>query len=201
MTAPRRLALASSNPGKLTELHAFLAPLQVQLQSQQSLGIAPAPEPHATFLENALAKARHVARLSGLPALADDSGLCCRGLGGAPGVHSARFAGAHATDAQNNAYLIERLAAVADRYAHYRCVIVALRAADDPDPLVADGLWSGHIIDPARGAAGFGYDPHFWLPDLACTVAQLDAARKSALSHRAQALRGLLAQLPERWNW
>ncbi len=199
--AARPLVLASDNPGKLVELQALLAPLAAQVRPQGALGIAPADEPHGTFLENALAKARHAAAASGLPALADDSGLCCRALGGAPGVRSARFAGPQAQDADNNALLQERLAGAADRRAHYRCVVVALRAADDPEPLVADGIWEGRIIDEALGTGGFGYDPYFWLPELACTAAQLDAARKNALSHRAIAMQAMLRLLRERWDW
>jgi len=201
MNAARRLVLASNNHGKLAELRALMAPLAAQVQSQGALGIVAAEEPHDTFLENALAKARHAAAASGWPALADDSGLCCRALQGAPGVRSARFAGADADDAANNALLLQRLAGVADRRAHFRCVVVALRWAQDPEPLVADGRWEGQIVDAAQGQGGFGYDPHFWLPQLSCTVAQLDAPRKNALSHRAIAMRHLLAQIRERWDW
>lgn len=209
----RRLLLASDNRGKLQELRALVAPLQVHVEAQGALGIAPAEEPHGTFLENALAKARHAARASGWPALADDSGLCCVALGGAPGVRSARFAADHhaaAThtpapgltgDAANNAVLLERLAGVADRRAHYCCVVVALRHADDPEPIVAEGRWHGQIVDIAQGDGGFGYDPYFFLPQLGCTAAQLDASRKNQLSHRAIAMRAVLAQLPERWDW
>ncbi len=199
--APRTLVLASDNPGKLAELQALLGPLAARVRPQGEMGIAPAAEPFGTFLENALAKARHAALASGLPALADDSGLCCRALGGAPGVRSSRFAGERATDADNNALLLLRLAGLGDRRAHYRCVIVALRSADDPEPLVAEGLWEGRIIDEALGSGGFGYDSHFWLPALACTAAQLDAARKNALSHRARAMQSMVALLQERWDW
>jgi len=201
MNEARRLVLASNNHGKLAELRALMAPLAARIESQSALGIAAAEEPHDTFLENALAKARHAAAASGWPALADDSGLCCRALQGAPGVRSARFAGEHAGDAANNALLLQRLADVADRRAHFRCVVVALRWAQDPEPLVADGRWEGQIVDAAQGEGGFGYDPHFWLPQLSCTVAQLDAPRKNALSHRAMAMRDLLTQIRERWDW
>ena len=209
----RRLLLASDNHGKLQELRALIAPWQVHVEAQGALGIAAAEEPYVTFLENALAKARHAARASGWPALADDSGLCCRALGGAPGVRSARFAADHAGlaghglppglagDAANNAVLLQRLAGVADRRAHYRCVVVAVRHADDPEPIVAEGRWDGQIVDTAQGAGGFGYDPYFFLPQLGCTAAQLDAAQKNQISHRAIAMRAVLALLPERWDW
>lgn len=197
----RRLVLASDNRGKLAELRALMAPVAAHIESQGALGIAPAEEPYGTFLENALAKARHAASASGWPALADDSGLCCTALLGAPGVRSARYAGAQASDADNNALLLQRLSGVGDRRAHFRCVVVALRSADDPEPLVADGLWEGQIVDEARGGGGFGYDPHFWLPELSCTAAQLDAPRKNALSHRAIAMRQMLILIRERWGW
>jgi XTP/dITP diphosphohydrolase len=164
----------------LRELRALLAPLAIDVDAQGALGIAPAEEPFGTFLENALAKARHAAQRSGLPA---------------------RFAGEHADDAANNAALQVRLAGIADRRAHYCCVIVALRRFDDPEPLVAEGRWAGRILDGPLGDGGFGYDPVFWLPELGCTVAQIDADRKNRLSHRAQAMRALLGSLPERWDW
>jgi len=203
----RRLLLASENRGKLLELRALTAPLRVRVEAQGDLGIAPAEEPYGTFLENALAKARHAARASGWPALADDSGLCCRALGGAPGVRSARFAadhagaGAHSCDAANNALLLQRLAGAGDRRAHYCCVVVALRHAEDPEPLFAEGRWEGEIVDAPLGSGGFGYDPYFWLPQLGCTAAQLDAGHKNQLSHRAIAMRSVLGQLQERWDW
>jgi XTP/dITP diphosphohydrolase len=208
MPAPpqtRKLVLASDNRGKVLELRALMAPLAIPVEAQGALGIAAAEEPHGTFLENALAKARHAARASGWPALADDSGLCCRALDGAPGVRSARFAGAPAgtqgQDGANNALLLQRLAGQADRRAHYCCVVVALRHADDPEPLFAEGRWEGQIVDVPQGEGGFGYDPYFWLPQLGCTVAQLDAERKNQLSHRATAMQAILARLRERWDW
>jgi XTP/dITP diphosphohydrolase len=206
----RKLLLASDNRGKLLELRALMAPLAVPVEAQGALGIAAAEEPHGTFLENALAKARHAAAASGWPALADDSGLCCHALGGAPGVRSARYAadaagpagGGHgAQDSANNALLLQRLAGISDRRAHYCCVVVALRHAEDPEPLFAEGRWEGRIVDAPQGEGGFGYDPYFWLPQLGCTVAQLDAARKNELSHRAIAMRSILARLRERWDW
>lgn len=197
----RRLVLASDNPGKLREFNALFAPLGVELVAQGSLGVTAADEPHATFVENALAKARHAATVSGLPALADDSGVCCTALGGAPGVRSARFSGEGATDQRNNVELLRRLAGVADRSAHYTCVLVALRAGDDPDPLIADARWPGSIVDTPRGTHGFGYDPYFWLPDVGCTAAELDPARKNRISHRGQALAILMDKLRRAWQW
>ena len=197
----RRLLLASENRGKLAELRALVEPMGVSVQSQADLGIGSAPEPHETFVENALAKARHGARTSGWPTLADDSGLCCDALGGAPGVRSARYAGEQASDEQNNALLVRQLAATGARRAHYHCVVVALRWWGDPEPLIADGRWDGEIVDRAQGHGGFGYDPHFWLPALGCTAAMLDADRKNQISHRAVAMRALVALLRERWDW
>ena len=197
----RRLVLASGNAGKLREFHGLLAPLDVQVISQAELAIGPADEPHPTFVENALAKARHAAAASGLPALADDSGLSCPALDGLPGVRSARFAGDDASDAQNNAELIRRLAPMADRRGHYTCVLVALRRADDPEPVVAEGRWYGEIVDSARGAHGFGYDPHFWLPELDMTAAELEPAHKNRISHRGQAMAELARKLGAQWSW
>jgi XTP/dITP diphosphohydrolase len=204
--AERRLVLASDNKGKLAELRALLGPSGVELAAQGELGIEAAPEPYATFVENALAKARHVARASGLPALADDSGICCRALGGAPGVLSARYAAAgdaqgNSDDRQNNARLLERLKGITDRAAHYCCWIVAVRHPQDPEPLLAEGRWEGEILSEARGQGGFGYDPYFWIPELQCTAAQLSADRKNAVSHRGIAMRKMAALLQERWSW
>lgn len=193
----KQLVLASGNAGKLRELAALLAPLGIECLAQAALGIAEAAEPHHTFLENALAKARHAAAASGLPALADDSGLCVAALGGEPGVHSARYGGEPRSDARNNARLVARLAGLTDRRAHYACVIVLVRHAADPEPLVAQGRWHGVIQDAPDGDGGFGYDPHFFLPDEGCTAARLPEARKNALSHRAQALARLNELLRE----
>jgi XTP/dITP diphosphohydrolase len=197
----RRLVIASDNPGKLREFGALLAPLGADVVAQREFGIRSADEPFETFFENALAKARHAARLSGLPALADDSGLCCVALGGAPGVRSARFAGADADDAANNAELVRRLAGVADRSAHYACVLVAVRAADDPEPVFADAIWRGRFVDEPRGDNGFGYDPHFYVPQFACTAAELPPATKNNVSHRALAMQELVGRLRARWGW
>lgn len=196
---PRRLVLASGNAGKLRELSALLRPLEVELRPQGDFGVPAAEEPHPTFLENALAKARHAAQATGLPSLADDSGICCNALGGEPGVRSARFAGEGASDERNNAELVARLRPHADREGHYVCVLVALRSADDPEPLVAEGRWHGRIVETPLGVNGFGYDPHFWIDSLGATAAQLDPARKNGLSHRAIAMRHLLEALRSRW--
>lgn len=196
----KRLVLASGNAGKLREFRALLEPLSVQVISQAELAIAPADEPHPTFIENALAKARHASAASGLPALADDSGLSCVALDGAPGVRSARFAGEHASDADNNAALLRALAPHADRRGHYTCVLVALRAPDDPEPVIAEAHWHGEIVQVPRGVHGFGYDPHFLLPDLGLTAAELAPAHKNRISHRGQAMADLARRLAARWG-
>lgn len=193
MTHP--LVLASNNLGKLKEFHALLAPIGFDLHAQGEFNVPEAEEPHPTFIENALAKARHAARLTGLPALADDSGVCANALGGAPGVFSARYAGEPKSDARNNQKLIADLDAQADKSAYYYCVLVFVRHADDPQPVIAEGRWDGEIVVAARGVGGFGYDPHFWLPALGKTAAELSADEKNRLSHRGQALRVLVEKL------
>jgi len=193
MTRP--LVLASNNHGKLAEFDRLLAPLGFAIQTQAALNISEAEEPYATFIENALAKARHAAQKSGLPALADDSGICVPALGGAPGVFSARYAGEPKSDAANNVKLVADLQSHEDKSAYYYCVLVYLRHADDPQPVIADARWHGEIIDQPRGQGGFGYDPHFWLSSLNKTAAELTPEEKNQLSHRAQALRFLIAQL------
>jgi XTP/dITP diphosphohydrolase len=197
----QRFVLASDNPGKQREFSAMLAPLGVELVAQSALGVTPAAEPFHTFVENALAKARHASAATGLPALADDSGVCCAVLDGAPGVRSARFAGEGATDTQNNAELLRRLQGSDDRAAHYTCVLVALRSDADPEPVIAEARWSGSIIEVPRGANGFGYDPHFWLAELNCTAAELDPAHKNRISHRGRALAQLIERLRVDWPW
>lgn len=192
----RTVVLASNNAGKLAEFSSLLSPLGLALRKQSELGISEAEEPYATFVENALAKARHVAQLSGLPALADDSGICVPTLGGAPGVLSARYAGEPKSDARNNQKLIKDLSAHEDKSAYYYCVLVYLRHAQDPQPVIAEGRWDGEIIATPRGANGFGYDPHFWIPSLNKTAAELSAEEKNQLSHRGQALRALI----EKWR-
>jgi XTP/dITP diphosphohydrolase len=189
------LVLASNNAGKLREFRRLLEPLGIAVVPQAELGIAEADEHHVTFIENALAKARHASAASGLPALADDSGVCVDALGGAPGVHSARYAGEPKSDARNNEALVAALRGIADRRAHYYCVLVLVRRADDPEPIVAEGAWHGRIVDAPRGGGGFGYDPHFEDDATGMTGAELPLERKNALSHRGQAMRRLIAQL------
>ena len=185
-----KLVLASGNPGKLREIGAMLAPLSIEVVAQSALGIGEAEEPHATFLENALAKARHASRAARLPALADDSGLCVDALGGAPGVDSAYYAGRDGSreqrDARNNEKFLTELGE--RRAAHYCCVIVLLRHANDPRPLIAEGIWRGEIARTPRGANGFGYDPLFLLASVHKTAAELDAEEKNRISHRGIAL-------------
>ncbi|NJD26032.1 MAG: RdgB/HAM1 family non-canonical purine NTP pyrophosphatase [Betaproteobacteria bacterium] len=192
----KRLVLASNNAKKMKELDALLAPLGFEVIAQGSLGIPEAEEPHVTFVENALAKARHAAKHSGLPALADDSGLCVRALGGAPGVISARYGGEPKSDARNNDKLLAELAGQADRTAHFVSVLVLVRHADDPQPLIAEGEWHGEIIAERRGDGGFGYDPLFYLPDFGRTAAELDADTKNRVSHRGRAMQKLIERLP-----
>jgi len=188
-----RLVLASGNPGKVREIEA-IAHGALELVLQSTLGIAEAEEPHASFVENALAKARHASRAARMPALADDSGLCVEALGGEPGVHSAYYAGRDGSrgerDARNNARLLAALQD--DRRAHYCCLMVLVRRPDDPRPLIAEGIWRGEIAREPRGTNGFGYDPLFFLPALGKTAAELAPEEKNRISHRALALRRLL---------
>jgi XTP/dITP diphosphohydrolase len=196
----KKLVLASNNPGKLREIRALLAPFSVEVIPQADLGISEAEEPHETFLENALAKARHASRACGFPALADDSGLCVAALGGAPGVHSAYYAGGGVRDerdARNNQKLLAELARHAGRDAHYVCVVALVRRAHDPEPLIAEGRWHGSIAREPRGASGFGYDPLFLVPGRGLTAAELSAEEKNRISHRGQALARLVARLRE----
>ena len=190
MNASSRLVLASGNRGKLVEMREILAGLDLELVAQSELGIADADETATTFVENALLKARQAARASGLPALGDDSGLCVDALGGAPGLYSARYAGAHGDAAANIAKLLDALRDVPDdeRTAHFHCTIVLLRSADDPAPLVAEGRWHGRILHAPRGSGGFGYDPVFLDPALGAGAAELDPATKNRVSHRGLAL-------------
>lgn len=191
----RDLVIASNNPGKLAEFSRLLGPLGYRVRTQSELGIGEAEEPHPTFIENALAKARHASRASGLPALADDSGICVPALGGAPGVQSARYAGEPRSDDANNAKLVQALSSHTDKLAYYYCVLVFVRHAEDPQPVIAEGRWQGELITKPRGEGGFGYDPHFLLPALGKTAAELSAEQKNELSHRGQALRALMAKL------
>jgi XTP/dITP diphosphohydrolase len=192
----KKLVIASNNPGKLREFEKMLAPLGIEVLTQSQLGISEAEEPHCTFVENALAKARHVSRESGLPALADDSGICVEALGGAPGVQSARYAGDDPkSDRRNNDKLLQDMQGVADRRAHYYCVLVLVRHADDPQPIIAEGEWWGEIAHEERGDSGFGYDPMFWLPEQGRMSAELTHDEKAQISHRAKALKILLEKL------
>jgi XTP/dITP diphosphohydrolase len=190
-----KLVIASNNPGKLREIARILAPLDVEVLAQSAFGVPEADEPHGTFIENALAKARHAARLTGLPSLADDSGICVDALDGAPGVQSARFAGEPKSDVRNNARLLEVLQHLPDRRAHYYCVMVLMRHELDPQPLIGEGIWRGEILHAPRGSGGFGYDPLFFDPQRGKTGAELSAARKNRISHRGKALRRILAAL------
>ncbi|MFO0458519.1 MAG: RdgB/HAM1 family non-canonical purine NTP pyrophosphatase [Burkholderiales bacterium] len=196
-----RVVLASGNAGKLSELQALLAPTGIELVAQRALGVSDADEPFGTFVENALVKARHARAVTGLPAIADDSGVCVPALGGAPGVRSARYAadldGGPKDDAANNARLVRELAAHADRSAYYYCALVLVRSPDDPQPVIADGLWHGEIVAEPRGEGGFGYDPHFLVREHGLTVAQMDAEAKNRTSHRGIAMRALLAKLAD----
>ena len=199
-SALKRVVLASNNAGKLREFAALLGAAGIELVTQGELGVTEAEEPHATFVENALAKARHASQSTGLPALADDSGLCVRALRGAPGVYSARYAqlaGGEKSDAANNARLVADLSQVSDRRAYFFSVLVLVRHAADPEPLIAEGRWHGEVIDAARGENGFGYDAHFLVPSMGKTAAELDPAIKNAHSHRAIALRALLDRIKE----
>ncbi|RZL10518.1 MAG: RdgB/HAM1 family non-canonical purine NTP pyrophosphatase [Rubrivivax sp.] len=205
-----RLILASNNGKKLRELQALLGPLGVELLTQGSLGIPEAEEPHVTFVENALAKARHAALAAQGPAIADDSGLCVRALGGLPGVRSARYAldaGRHpagvpreVADAANNAWLMEQMNGQAERRAHFTCLLVAVRHADDPEPLIAEGHWNGVLLEGARGNEGFGYDPLLWLPDHGCSAAEMSPEQKNAISHRAIACRRMRELMAMHWG-
>jgi len=195
---PSTIVLASNNPGKRKEFSALLSKAGLHIVPQGALDVPETDEPYATFVENALHKARHASRHTGLPALADDSGLCVDALHGAPGVLSARYAasaGGERSDAANNRRLIQALAGQTGRSAMYVALLVYVRHADDPRPIIAEGTWRGEIVDTPRGHNGFGYDPHFFLPARGKTVAELGPALKNRLSHRAQALRALLKTL------
>lgn len=197
----KKLVIASNNPGKLREISAILAPLAIEVLPQGALGVSEAEEPYGTFIENALTKARHASRVTGLPALADDSGVCVHALGGEPGVHSARYAEAAGggqredQDRRNNEKLLQALENAGDRSAHYYCVIVLVRRADDPQPLIAEAEWHGEILKAPRGQGGFGYDPLFLIPEFGRTGAELSAEEKNRASHRGRALAVLVAKL------
>ena len=191
----QKIVLASNNQGKLKEFGQILAPFNISLHAQSEFNVSEADEPFLTFIENALTKARHAARLTGLPALADDSGLCVNVLRGEPGVHSARYAGEPKSDLRNNQVLVSKLESQQDKSAYYYCVLVYVRSEFDPQPIISDGCWKGEIISEPLGDNGFGYDAHFWIPSLGKTAAQLSSDEKNSLSHRGQALRCLLEKL------
>ncbi|WP_373295751.1 RdgB/HAM1 family non-canonical purine NTP pyrophosphatase [Jeongeupia chitinilytica] len=193
----KKIVLASNNAGKIREFRHLLAPLGLEIVPQGEMGVPECPEPFGTFVENALAKARHASRITGLPALADDSGICVHALGGAPGVYSARYAGEPKSDARNNEKLLAELAGHADRSAYYYAALVLVRNEQDPQPLIADGICTGTIIDAPRGDGGFGYDPLFLLQQYDRTVAEISADEKAAISHRGRALRVLVDKLRE----
>ncbi len=192
-----KIVLASNNAGKLREFSALFAGQGIEVLPQSQFAVPDCPEPYGTFVENALAKARHAARISGLPALADDSGICLPALGGAPGVRSARYAGEAKSDAANNAKVSAEMAGQDDRRCYYVCLLVLVRHADDAQPLIAEGLWHGVWQQQPVGEGGFGYDPHFYLPQYGCTAAELAAERKNEISHRALALRELQRKMAE----
>ncbi|MBM4189694.1 MAG: RdgB/HAM1 family non-canonical purine NTP pyrophosphatase [Betaproteobacteria bacterium] len=191
----QKIVIASNNAGKLREIGQILAPLGIEAHPQGAFGVPECPEPHVTFVENCLAKARHASAHTGLPALADDSGICVDALNGAPGVYSARYAGEPKSDQRNNEKLIEALKGNPNRKAHYYCVMVYVRYADDPQPILCEGEWHGEIIDTPRGDGGFGYDPYFLLPQFGKTGAELSADDKNGISHRGIALRALVERL------
>ncbi|MGH8750903.1 MAG: RdgB/HAM1 family non-canonical purine NTP pyrophosphatase [Burkholderiales bacterium] len=197
----KKIIIASNNPGKLREIGALLAPLKIEVLPQAVFSIPEADEPHATFVENALAKARHASKLCNLPALADDSGLCVEALDGAPGVLSARYGGEPKSDERNNLKLLRVLHAATDRRAYYYCVIALTRHAGDPQPLIAEGVWQGEILHAPRGSGGFGYDPLFYVPQLKQSAAELAAEVKNKISHRGQALAQLAAKLRVNSEW
>lgn len=196
-----KLVLASGNKGKLREFNALFGRRSIEVIPQTALNVKEADEPFDTFVENALAKARNAARQTGLPAMADDSGITAEALNGEPGVKSARYAGEHGNDADNNAKLVKALASHADRRAHYTCVLVAVKSATDPEPIIVDARWDGEVVDDPRGTGGFGYDPHFYVPDFGRTAAELTAEEKNDVSHRGRAMRMMLEELADRWGW
>ncbi len=200
MTPISKLVIATGNAKKLKEFERLLAPLGVEVIAQSAFNVPEAPEPHCTFLENALAKARNAARHTGLPSLADDSGICVHALNGHPGVNSAYYAGAHKSDADNNAKLISDLQNVSDRSAHYTAVLALVLSEADPEPIIAEGRWYGDIIDVPRGVGGFGYDPYFLDAELGLTGAEMPLDQKGTRSHRGKALAKLLLEMNQRYS-
>ena len=195
-----KLVIASGNTKKLREFERLLAPLGIEVIAQSAFNVPEAPEPHCTFVENALAKARNAARHTGLPSLADDSGICVHALGGNPGVNSAYYAGQHKNDADNNAKLIADLQNIADRSAHYAAVLALVVSENDPEPIIAEGRWYGEIIDTPRGVGGYGYDPYFLDVELGMTGAEMPLDQKGARSHRGRALAKLLTEMQHRYG-
>lgn len=191
----KKLVIASNNQGKLREIQQLLKPLDIEVIAQSAFNITEAEEPHCTFIENALAKARHASKHSNLPALADDSGLCVDALQGRPGVHSARYGGEPKNDEKNNQTLLSALANTSNRGAFYYCSIVLVRSHDDPQPLIAEGIWAGEILTSPRGTGGFGYDPLFLDVKSGKTGAELNSDVKNKVSHRGKALRELIKKL------
>ncbi|HJT51142.1 MAG TPA: RdgB/HAM1 family non-canonical purine NTP pyrophosphatase [Nitrosospira sp.] len=197
----QKLVIASNNPGKLREMRHLLGPLGIEVLPQSALNVAEADEPYATFLENALAKARHASQCTGLPALADDSGICVNALNGKPGILSARYAGEPKSDERNNQKLVDIMKDQVDCSAYYYCALVLMRHAEDPQPIIADASWHGEILLSPRGAGGFGYDPYFFLPDLDKTAAELPMEQKNRISHRGKALRQLVEKVGKEWSF
>lgn len=192
-----KLVLASNNSGKLREFQAFFDPYRIEVVSQGSLGVTECEEPYFTFLENALEKARNASKQTGLPALADDSGICAQALGGAPGVFSARYAGEPKSDIANNQKLVQALSPHENKEVWYACILVLVRSFDDPFPIIADGVWHGNFVDEPKGENGFGYDPHFLLPSYQQTAAEISSTLKNRISHRGKALMMLMNKLDE----
>lgn len=191
----KKIVIATNNQGKLLEIQSLLAPLNIEVVAQSAFNVSEAAEPHCTFIENALAKARHASQHTGLPALADDSGLCVAALQGSPGVHSAYYGGEPRSDASNNAHLLEMLKSESNRAAYYYCALVLVRSHDDPQPIIAEGAWAGKILNAPRGTGGFGYDPLFLDVKLGKTGAELDVTTKNKISHRGQALQQLMIKI------
>lgn len=191
------IVLASNNAGKLREFSAFFEPYGITVIPQGKLNVGECPEPYNTFIENALAKARHASRETGRPALADDSGICATALNGMPGVHSARYAGEHKSDADNNAKLAQALQHESNKEVWYACVLVLVRNPDDPQPIIIDGVWQGEWLDEARGDNGFGYDPHFYVTQYKQTAAEISTTLKNRISHRGRAMLALMQKMDE----
>jgi XTP/dITP diphosphohydrolase len=193
----KQIVIASNNAGKIREIAAILAPLGLEPVAQSRFGVPEAEEPYPTFVENALTKARNAAKHTGMPALADDSGICVEALGGAPGVHSARYAGEPKSDERNNQKLVAALQDEPNKRAYYYAALVLVRHENDPQPLIAEGVWHGEVLLAPRGQGGFGYDPYFLLPELKQTAAELAPEQKNKISHRALALQRLALLLKE----